>query len=594
MIWLRVTALFWGLSPLRVSGFAAVSVLLALVPAAQIGLVASAVQSVADAVAGDADAGRSALLSGGLLMAVSLASHLLGTCLQYLDSLLRLELTARVGEWVMRKGTMLDLQQYEDSAVYDNMQRAFQESSGGRVYQLFTQLLEVARDLVTLVTVSVVLFSWSPWIALAILFSPVPSVISYMFFSHKGYEIEYERASDRRRLYYYQHLTTSDHSYKEIRLFQLGPHLLDLYTRLVRTFFDTDRRLARRQSLLGGALGFLSVAASSGAVLWAIRTTIDAGRIGQLAGYLQAVGSIQVSAHAMLLGIAALYKDSLFLGNLFDFFALPERQLKGGTKAFPDKLRKGIEFRDVRFVYPGTDRVVLDGVSFTIPAGRCVALVGQNGAGKTTLVKLLTRLYEPSGGQILVDDVPIEEYDIDDLQRHMGVIFQDFIRYELPVRDNIGFGRVEARHDTERVAEAARAAGAEGIVESLPQTYDTMLGRHFEDGHQLSGGQWQKMALSRAFMRRAPVVVLDEPTAAIDAEAEAEIFTRLKEIARGATSLVIAHRFSTVRMADHIVVVENGKVIEHGVHQDLVRADGVYARLFRLQASGYLTEAVSP
>lgn len=296
----------------------------------------------------------------------------------------------------------------------------------------------------------------------------------------------------------------------------------------------------------------------------------------------------------MLLGIAALYKDSLFLGNLFDFFALPERQLKGGTRAFPDKLRKGIEFRDVRFVYPGTDRVVLDGVSFTIPAGRCVALVGQNGAGKTTLVKLLTRLYEPSGGRILVDDVPIEEYDIDDLQRHMGVIFQDFIRYELPVRDNIGFGRVEARQDTERVAEAARAAGAEGIVESLPQKYDTMLGRHFEDGHQLSGGQWQKMALSRAFMRRAPVVVLDEPTAAIDAEAEAEIFTRLKEIARGATSLVIAHRFSTVRMADHIVVVENGKVIEHGVHQDLVRADGVYARLFRLQASGYLTEAVSP
>ncbi|WP_070009412.1 ATP-binding cassette domain-containing protein [Streptomyces abyssalis] len=194
----------------------------------------------------------------------------------------------------------------------------------------------------------------------------------------------------------------------------------------------------------------------------------------------------------------------------------------------------------------------------------------------------------------MFDDVPIEEYDLDDLQRHMGVIFQDFIRYEMPVRDNIGFGRIDAREDAGRVAEAARAAGADAIAEALPRGYDTTLGRHFEDGHQLSGGQWQKMALSRAFMRRAPLVVLDEPTAAIDAEAEAEIFGRLRDVARGATSLVIAHRFSTVRMADRIVVMENGKVIEHGVHQELMSADGVYARLFRLQASGYLTEATSP
>ncbi|MGW7050451.1 ABC transporter ATP-binding protein [Streptomyces sp. NPDC054887] len=593
MIWLRVSGLFWRLSPLRVTAFTIVSVLLALIPAAQIGLVAAVVQGVADAVTGDPDAGRTALLAGVALLGVGLANHVLGTFLQYLDTLLRLELTARVGEWVMRKGTRLDLEQYEDAEIYDTMQRAFQESSGGRVYQVFTQLLEVARELVTLATVSVVLFSWSPWIALVILLSPVPSVISYMFFSHKAYEIEYERAPDRRRLYYYQHLTTTDHTYKEVRLFQLGPHLLERYTRLVRTFFDVDRRLARRQSVLGGVLGLVSVAASSGAVLWAIHSTTDAGQVGQLAGYLQAVGSIQVSAHGMLLGIAALYKDSLFLGNLFAFFALPERRLKGGTRPFPEKLRKGIEFRDVRFVYPGTGRVVLDGVSFTLPAGECVALVGQNGAGKTTLVKLLTRLYEPTGGQILIDDVPIEEYDLDDLQRHMGVIFQDFIRYELPVRDNIGFGRVEAREDTARIAEAARAGGASAIVESLPQGHDTVLGRHFEDGHQLSGGQWQKIALSRAFMRRAPVVVLDEPTAAIDAEAEAEIFSRLKDVARGATSLVIAHRFSTVRMADRIVVLENGRVSEDGVHRDLLRADGVYARLFRIQASGYLTEAAS-
>ncbi|MET9969860.1 ATP-binding cassette domain-containing protein, partial [Streptomyces sp. NPDC006356] len=332
---------------------------------------------------------------------------------------------------------------------------------------------------------------------------------------------------------------------------------------------------------------------SSGAMLWAIHDTTSSGQVGQLAGYLQAIGSIQVSAHGLLLGIAGLYKDTLFLGNLFAFFALPERQIKGGTRTFPEKLCTGIEFRNVSFTYPGTTNRVLDDLTFRIPAGQCVALVGQNGAGKTTIVKLLTRLYEPTGGQILIDDVPIEEYDLDELQRNMGVIFQDFIRYEMTVRDNIGFGRIDARHDDERVADAAASGGAGPVIETLPGKYDTMLGRHFEDGHQLSGGQWQKIALSRAFMRKAPIVILDEPTAAIDAEAEAGIFGRLRTIAHEATSLVIAHRFSTVRIADKIIVIEGGKLIEQGRHDELVKADGVYAYLFNLQASGYLSEAGS-
>ncbi|MDX3532905.1 ABC transporter ATP-binding protein [Streptomyces sp. MB09-01] len=591
MIWWRVVRLFCQLSPARVTAFALVSMLSAVVPATQIALTAAAVQDVADAITAVPGARESAIRYGLALLGVALAGHVLGTCVQYLDSLLRLELTTKIGERVMRKGTLLDLEQYEDAEAYDNLQRAFQESNGGRVYQVFTQLLEVSRELLTLISVSAVLFSWSPWIALVILVSPVPSVIAYVIYSHKAFEIEYHRAADRRRLYYYQYLTTTDHSFKEIRLFQLGPYFVDLYTRLVRTFFLTDRGLARRQSLTGGLLGTVSVLVSSGAMLWAIHTSAATGQIGQLAGYLQAIGTIQVSAHGMLLGLAALYKDTLFLGNLFEFFALPERRIKGGIRPFPQKLRQGIEFRNVSFVYPGTSAPVLDDVSFRIPAGECVALVGQNGAGKTTIVKLLTRLYEPTGGQILIDGVPVEEYDIDELQRNMGVIFQDFIRYEMSVRDNIGFGRVEARDDDGRIAEAAAAGGAGPVIGSLPQRYDTMLGRHFEEGHQLSGGQWQKIALSRAFMRKAPIVVLDEPTAAIDAEAEAEIFGRLRAIAHEATSLVIAHRFSTVRIADKIIVIERGKLIEQGVHDDLVKAGGVYAHLFHLQASGYLTEA---
>ncbi|MFD7342577.1 ABC transporter ATP-binding protein [Streptomyces violascens] len=354
-----------------------------------------------------------------------------------------------------------------------------------------------------------------------------------------------------------------------------------------------DRGLARRQSATVGALGLLSVLASSGALLWAIHSSAGTGQVGQLAGYLQAIGTVQVSAHAMLLGFASLYKDTLFLGNLFGFLDLPERQIRSGTRPFPDRLTKGIEFRGVSFTYPGTRQAILDGLTFQIPAGKCVALVGQNGAGKTTLVKLLTRMYEPTGGQILIDDVPIEEYDLDDLQRNMGVIFQDFIKYEMSVRHNIGFGRIEAMDDEQRIRDAAVQGGAASIVEDLPGHYDTMLGRHFEEGHQLSGGQWQKIALSRAFMRRAPIVVLDEPTAAIDAEAEAEIFGHLRGIAQEATSLVIAHRFSTVRIADKIIVIKGGQLVEEGTHDELLKADRTYAYLFRLQASGYLTDAAT-
>ncbi|MET9970777.1 ABC transporter ATP-binding protein, partial [Streptomyces sp. NPDC006356] len=268
MIWLRVVRLFWTLSPTRVTAFTVVSVLSAAVPALQISLTAAAVQAVVEAVGGTPGAKEEALRAGLALVGLSIAQHVLGTCMQYLEALLRLELTTRIGELVMRKGTLLDLQQYEDADAYDNLQRAFQESNGGRVYQVFAQLLEVTRELITLVSVSAVLFSWSPWIALVILLSPLPSVISHMVFTHKAFEIEYDRAADRRRLYYYQYLTTTDHSFKEIRLFQLGSYFVDLYTKLVRAFFVIDRGLARRQSLVGGGLGLLSVAASSGAMVW--------------------------------------------------------------------------------------------------------------------------------------------------------------------------------------------------------------------------------------------------------------------------------------------------------------------------------------
>jgi ATP-binding cassette subfamily B protein len=323
-------------------------------------------------------------------------------------------------------------------------------------------------------------------------------------------------------------------------------------------------------------------------MIYAMIATISIGLIGQFSAFILAVSRVQASSQLLVAAIGKLYKDALFIGNLLEFLDLPESTIASGRRPFPRRLTHGIEFRDVTFIYPGTDRVALDRLTCLLPAGKCVAVVGANGAGKTTLVKLLTRLYEPTSGQILIDGAPIEEYDLADLRRNIGVIFQDFIQYEMTVQENIGFGRVEDLGDRERIRTAAEQSTAAEFLERLPQGYDTMLGRLFEGGHQLSGGQWQKVALARAFVRQAPVVILDEPTAAIDAEAEAEIFGRLREIAYNATALLIAHRFSTVRMADHIIVVDEGRLIEQGSHDELLLAEGTYARLFMLQATGYI------
>ncbi|WP_455354545.1 ABC transporter ATP-binding protein [Streptomyces sp. SYSU K217416] len=589
--WARTLRLLWSVSAGHMTGVVVTTLLTALLPAASVQLTTRAVQYVADAVGGTPGALDDALSVGVLLAAVALAGHLCGIGQNYLEALLQYRMANRISTDIMEKAVHLQLEHFEDPATYDALQRANREAAY-RPYQLFSDLIAVVSHAVTLVSVAAVLLSWDPWVALAVLCAPIPSVLATMFYSRMTWKVENERAADRRRASYLQYLVTNDRTYKETRLFSLGSFFLDRYRRMIGRFYAVDRSLARKQSTANALLGLFSVAASGGAVLFAVGSTVESGQIGQFAGYVAAITVVQASAQSLFAGFGELYEHNLFLGNLFTFLDTPERTLRSGSRPFPERLTHGIEFRDVTFSYPGGSAPVLEDFSLTLPAGRCVALVGQNGAGKTTLVKLLSRLYEPDSGRILIDGHPVEAYDLEQLRRSIGVIFQDFVRYEDSARANIGYARVDDLDDEKKIRRAAEQADAGEFLDRLPDGLDTPLGRWFEGGRQLSGGQWQKVALARAFLRGAPVMVLDEPTASIDAAAEAQIFERLREIAGQATTLLIAHRFSTVRVADHIVVLDQGRVLEQGTHHELMDLDGTYAKLFRLQASGYLDDPV--
>jgi ATP-binding cassette subfamily B protein len=587
----RALELVWATSPRLTVAIAALTLIAGVLPAAiawvgQLivdGVVAAAAQQRAQGTADLEPVLRYVALEGLVVAVLAGVQRALSAS----ESLLRAQLGQRVNVMILEKALALQLSHFEDSEFYDKLTRARREAST-RPLSLVVSTFGLARNAVSLVTYGVLLAQFSGWAVLLLAAGGLPVFIAEAKFSGDAFRLFRWRSPETRMRSYLETVLAREDSAKEVKLFALGAKLLARYREIFDRLYAEDRRLTLRRDAWGFGLGLAGTLAFYAAYAWvALAAVHGAITLGEMTMYLLLFKQGQASVSAILSAIGGMYEDNLYLSNLYEYLEQPVEPETGMAVRGPDPA-DGLRFEGVSFRYPGAAEPALVDVSLHLRPGESLALVGENGAGKTTLIKLLTRLYAPDRGRILLDGLDLREWDGELLRRRIGVIFQDFGRYQLIVGENIGAGDVERFEDEDRWREAARKGMADELVERLPQGYRTQLGRWFRGGRELSGGQWQKIALARAFMRtQADILVLDEPTATMDARAEATIFEHFRALSRGRMVILISHRFSTVRMADHIVVIERGRIVERGTHAQLVAAGGVYAQLFALQAAGY-------
>ncbi|MFZ1469927.1 MAG: ABC transporter ATP-binding protein [Paracoccaceae bacterium] len=518
---------------------------------------------------------------------LAILSDVLGRVVGLVDSLLSERLTMNSSIRLMEHAATLDLQDFEDAEFQDKLDRARMQTSGRMA--LMGQLFGQMQTLVSVVSFAGGLILFNPWLILLLLLALVPAFLGEAHFNTQSYSLDFRRTPERRELDYVRQTAASADTAKEVKIFGLSPFLIDRYRTLSKSFYAANRRIAQQRAFWGAvftAIGTIGYYAAYGWIILATLTgTLTIGDLTFLSGSFLRLRSL---LEGMLTSFSVTAAQALYLDDLFSFFEVrPQITSPAAPLAVPNPIRQGFVFDNVGFRYPGAATWAVRHMSFELRAGETLALVGENGAGKTTLVKLLARLYDPEEGRILLDGQDLRRYDLDSLRSAIGVIFQDFVRFNLTAADNIAVGRIEERGNRARIVAAAQRGLADPVITRLPGQYDQMIGKRFRNGVELSGGEWQKLAIARAYMRGADVLILDEPTAALDARAEFEVFQRFKELSAGKTAILISHRFSSVRMADRILVLAGGKVEASGTHDELIAQSGRYAELFELQAAGY-------
>jgi ATP-binding cassette, subfamily B, bacterial len=583
---LPIFRMVWEASPRIVAANVSVRLVVSLLPLAMLGVTKVIIDSIYNYKAHQTPLPTYFWWLVASEFALACVSTILVRITDYCDTVLADKYAKHVSIRIMQHASRLDLTSYEDPTFQDKLERA--RVQGTDRILMIQAAGRLIQQVVTTTSMALSICFFSPWILFVLVICVVPAFLGETHFAFLGYSLSFAQTPARREMEYLRVLGGSKESAKELKLFGLGPYLVQRFTNLAMRLHGETARLARKRLLIGSLLTLLGTLGYYGSYAFVIYQTVTGvltiGTLTLLAGAIAAASS---NLQMVFSTFSTIADQALFVGDLLDFFAVkPVVSSKPGAYSVPRPIRQGFEFRNVSFAYPN-GREVLSGVSFKLSPGERIALVGENGQGKTTIVKLLTRLYDPTAGQILLDGVDLRDYDQEDLWSEIGVIFQDFMRYDLTASENIAMGRIEDRDNIFRIRSAAQKSLAEDVIRKLPNGYVQQLGCRFDGGTDLSGGEWQKLALARAYLRDAQVLVLDEPTASLDAKSEHEVFERFAELTRGKMAMLISHRFSTVRMADRIFVLQNGRIAEEGPHDELMQNAGRYAEMFELQAASY-------
>lgn len=582
-----VLGIVWESGPLVVSFGLIARVVASLLPLALLWITKLIIDNIVHSVTAHQPIPRHFWWLVGAEFAFAVCTALVARAIDFLDSLLADRYTRHVSIQVMKHAAELDVVAYEDPVFYDRLERArVQATDRLAMIQSIGRLWQQA---ISALLMSISVMVYSPWLMLLLVVGVIPALLGESHFAFLGYAKNFRQTPIRRQMDYLRLLGGSKEAAKELKLFRLSDFLTARFTRLSNQIYSEDVSLARRKLVAGSIFSVIGTMGYYSAYVFVIWRTVQ-GRlsIGTLTFLAGAIQQASASIQQFFSTLAGIADQALFLTDLLAFLEMkPTIQSKPDALVVPRPIRRGFEFREVSFHYPGNPRLVLNHLNFRLAPRERVALIGENGQGKTTIVKLITRLYDPTEGQILLDGIDLREYSLEDLYSEIGVIFQDFMRYEMKSRENIAVGRIEQIDDLELLRMAARKSLADAVIHKLPEKYEQMLGRRFENGVDLSGGEWQKIALARAYLRDAQLLILDEPTAALDARSELEVFRRFAELTAGKMALLISHRFSTVRMADRIVVLENGNIAEEGSHSELTHLGGRYAEMFEMQAANY-------